>query len=109
MLDVFSATGGADSGPGSLGGTPTEDKDGQQAFGAGKFTYFVFANGLIFRNELFFILSLFLIYFCFDARIINTTCMHSENGRLFHIFCQLYSKYSRIELLVHHCNRLITF
>ncbi|XP_011503069.1 PREDICTED: synapse-associated protein of 47 kDa isoform X6 [Ceratosolen solmsi marchali] len=31
---VAGATGGADSGPGSLGGTPTEDKDGQQAFGA---------------------------------------------------------------------------
>ncbi|KAL2742845.1 synapse-associated protein of 47 kDa isoform X3 [Vespula maculifrons] len=34
--DASSATGGADSGPGSLGGTPTEDKEGQQPFGAGK-------------------------------------------------------------------------
>ena len=33
----FSATGGADSGPASLEGTPTEDKDGQQPFGAGEF------------------------------------------------------------------------
>ncbi|CAB0035924.1 unnamed protein product [Trichogramma brassicae] len=34
--DASSATGGADSvGPGSLTGTPTEDKDGQQPFGAG--------------------------------------------------------------------------
>lgn len=32
-----SATGGADSGPASLEGTPTDDKNGQQAFGAGKF------------------------------------------------------------------------
>ncbi|XP_046825860.1 synapse-associated protein 1 [Vespa crabro] len=32
--DASSATGGADSGPGSLGGTPTEDKEGQQPFGA---------------------------------------------------------------------------
>lgn len=32
-----SATGGADSGPTSLEGTPTDDKNGQQAFGAGKF------------------------------------------------------------------------
>ncbi|XP_058793929.1 synapse-associated protein of 47 kDa isoform X3 [Phymastichus coffea] len=32
--DASSATGGADSGPGSLGGTPTDDKDAQQAFGA---------------------------------------------------------------------------
>ncbi|XP_034948684.1 synapse-associated protein of 47 kDa isoform X3 [Chelonus insularis] len=32
--DASSATGGADSGPASLEGTPTEDKDGQQAFGA---------------------------------------------------------------------------
>ncbi|XP_032454515.1 synapse-associated protein of 47 kDa isoform X8 [Nasonia vitripennis] len=32
--DASSATGGADSGPASLAGTPTEDKDGQQAFGA---------------------------------------------------------------------------
>lgn len=32
----FSATGSADSGPASLEGTPTEDKDGQQAFGAGE-------------------------------------------------------------------------
>ncbi|XP_016839356.1 synapse-associated protein of 47 kDa isoform X3 [Nasonia vitripennis] len=31
---VAGATGGADSGPASLAGTPTEDKDGQQAFGA---------------------------------------------------------------------------
>ncbi|XP_063995047.1 synapse-associated protein of 47 kDa isoform X5 [Diachasmimorpha longicaudata] len=31
---VAGATGGADSGPASLEGTPTEDKDGQQAFGA---------------------------------------------------------------------------
>lgn len=31
-----SATGGADSGPASLEGTPTDDKNGQQAFGAGK-------------------------------------------------------------------------
>ncbi|XP_051163129.1 synapse-associated protein of 47 kDa isoform X2 [Leptopilina boulardi] len=32
--DASSATGSADSGPASLEGTPTEDKDGQQAFGA---------------------------------------------------------------------------
>lgn len=32
----YSATGGADSGPASLEGTPTDDKNGQQAFGAGK-------------------------------------------------------------------------
>lgn len=32
-----SATGGADSGPASLEGTPTDDKNGQQAFSAGKF------------------------------------------------------------------------
>ncbi|XP_057323554.1 synapse-associated protein of 47 kDa isoform X3 [Microplitis mediator] len=32
--DASSATGGADSGPASLEGTPTEDKDGQQPFGA---------------------------------------------------------------------------
>lgn len=32
-----SATGGADSGPASLEGTPIDDKNGQQAFGAGKF------------------------------------------------------------------------
>ncbi|XP_012533361.1 synapse-associated protein of 47 kDa isoform X2 [Monomorium pharaonis] len=32
--DASSATGGADSGPASLEGTPTEDKNGQQAFGA---------------------------------------------------------------------------
>ncbi|KAI4478098.1 hypothetical protein M0804_012289 [Polistes exclamans] len=32
--DASSATGGADSGPGSLGGTPTDDKEGQQPFGA---------------------------------------------------------------------------
>ncbi|XP_033210239.1 synapse-associated protein of 47 kDa isoform X2 [Belonocnema kinseyi] len=32
--DASSATGGADSGPASLEGTPTDDKDGQQAFGA---------------------------------------------------------------------------
>ncbi|XP_057323561.1 synapse-associated protein of 47 kDa isoform X9 [Microplitis mediator] len=31
---VSGATGGADSGPASLEGTPTEDKDGQQPFGA---------------------------------------------------------------------------
>ncbi|XP_011876251.1 PREDICTED: synapse-associated protein of 47 kDa-like isoform X3 [Vollenhovia emeryi] len=31
---VCSATGGADSGPASLEGTPTDDKNGQQAFGA---------------------------------------------------------------------------
>ncbi|XP_046426857.1 synapse-associated protein of 47 kDa isoform X2 [Neodiprion fabricii] len=31
---VAGATGGADSGPASLEGTPTDDKDGQQAFGA---------------------------------------------------------------------------
>ncbi|XP_051163137.1 synapse-associated protein of 47 kDa isoform X3 [Leptopilina boulardi] len=31
---VAGATGSADSGPASLEGTPTEDKDGQQAFGA---------------------------------------------------------------------------
>ena len=34
--NIFSATGGADSGPASLEGTPTDDKNGQQAFGAGK-------------------------------------------------------------------------
>ncbi|EGI57269.1 hypothetical protein G5I_14739 [Acromyrmex echinatior] len=34
--DASSATGGADSGPASLEGTPTDDKNGQQAFGAGK-------------------------------------------------------------------------
>ncbi|XP_024882629.1 synapse-associated protein of 47 kDa isoform X2 [Temnothorax curvispinosus] len=32
--DASSATGGADSGPASLEGTPTDDKNGQQAFGA---------------------------------------------------------------------------
>jgi len=32
-----SATGGADSGPASLEATPTGDKNGQQAFSAGKF------------------------------------------------------------------------
>ncbi|XP_046746361.1 synapse-associated protein of 47 kDa isoform X4 [Diprion similis] len=32
--DASSATGGADSGPASLEGTPTDDKDGQQPFGA---------------------------------------------------------------------------
>ncbi|KAK2582338.1 hypothetical protein KPH14_004674 [Odynerus spinipes] len=32
--DASSATGGADSGPASLGGTPTDDKEGQQPFGA---------------------------------------------------------------------------
>ncbi|XP_076303815.1 synapse-associated protein 47kD isoform X2 [Lasioglossum baleicum] len=32
--DASSATGGADSGPGSLKDTPTDDKNGQQAFGA---------------------------------------------------------------------------
>ncbi|KAK0173292.1 hypothetical protein PV328_006511 [Microctonus aethiopoides] len=31
--DASSATGGADSGPASLEGTPTDDKDGQQPFG----------------------------------------------------------------------------
>lgn len=36
FLFQYSATGGADSGPASLEGTPTEDKDGQQAFGAGE-------------------------------------------------------------------------
>lgn len=37
-----SATGGADSGPASLEGTPTDDKNGQQAFGAGESRYYFF-------------------------------------------------------------------
>lgn len=39
----FSATGSADSGPASLEGTPTEDKDGQQAFGAGEFLHIYYS------------------------------------------------------------------
>lgn len=39
----YSATGGADSGPASLEGTPTDDKNGQQAFGAGESQYYSFA------------------------------------------------------------------
>lgn len=34
---IYSATGGADSGPASLEGSPSEDKEGQQAFGGGEF------------------------------------------------------------------------
>ncbi|KAK1131543.1 hypothetical protein K0M31_017820 [Melipona bicolor] len=34
--DASSATGGADSGPGSLEGSPSEDKEGQQAFSGGE-------------------------------------------------------------------------
>lgn len=40
VISFRSATGGADSGPASLEGTPTDDKDGQQAFGGGKFNYY---------------------------------------------------------------------
>lgn len=36
LISFRSATGGADSGPASLEGTPTDDKDGQQAFGGGE-------------------------------------------------------------------------
>lgn len=39
-----SATGGADSGPASLAGTPTDDKNGQQAFGAGEFRSIFFSD-----------------------------------------------------------------
>lgn len=36
----YSATGGADSGPGSLEGSPIDDKEeGQQAFGGGEWFY----------------------------------------------------------------------
>lgn len=37
---IYSATGGADSGPASLEGSPSEDKEGQQAFGGGEFLKF---------------------------------------------------------------------